>query len=131
MSFAQNIQPFVESELRAAAGLLDEGDAEAAFRHLESAHVLGQASTRWHTLVHVRMLQWAIRRRDLREAVGQLLRIVGAATKTAIGLVPHGNTGGANVSPFKVMPISDAHRDILARAAYQGDRDRNRSDQSR
>lgn len=29
----------------------------------------------------------------------------GAATKTAIGLVPQDNTGGANVSPFKRMPI--------------------------
>ncbi len=30
----------------------------------------------------------------------QVVRIGGAATKTAFGLVPHGNTGGANVSPF-------------------------------
>ncbi|MCH8531390.1 MAG: DUF3703 domain-containing protein [Saccharospirillum sp.] len=30
---------------------------------------------------------------------------MGVATKTAIGLVPQGNSGGANVSPFKRMPI--------------------------
>ncbi|MEQ8205246.1 MAG: DUF3703 domain-containing protein [Woeseia sp.] len=128
MSFSRNIQPFVESELHAAAGLLEQGEAEAAFKHLESAHVLGQASTRWHTLVHVRMLQWAIKRRDVREIAGQLLRIVGAATKTAIGLVPHGNTGGAKVNPFKAMPISEAHREILTRASIGSKGRRNRVD---
>jgi len=128
LSFSRNIQPFVETELLAAAGLMEQGEAEAAFKHLESAHVLGQASTRWHTLVHVRMLQWAIKRRDVREIVGQLLRIVGAATKTAIGLVPQGNTGGANVNPFKAMPISDAHREILTRATTGSKSRQNRAD---
>jgi hypothetical protein len=33
------------------------------------------------------------------------MRIVGAATKTPVGWLPHGNTGGANVSPFRPMPI--------------------------
>jgi hypothetical protein len=51
------------------------------------------------------MLLWAVRHRILREAAGQVLRIVGAATKTALGLVPNGNTGGSNISPFKPLPI--------------------------
>jgi hypothetical protein len=34
-----------------------------------------------------------------------LLRIVGAATKTPFGWVPSENTGGANVSPIKPLPI--------------------------
>jgi len=33
------------------------------------------------------------------------MRIVGAATKTPVGWLPHGNTGGANVSVFRPMPI--------------------------
>ena len=36
----------------------------------------------------------------------KLFGIVGAATKTFVGLVPHGNTGGANVSAFRRMPIA-------------------------
>jgi len=52
------------------------------------------------------MLVWAARNRSVREALGQVFRIVGAATKTALGLVPSGNTGGSNVSPFKKMPIA-------------------------
>lgn len=30
---------------------------------------------------------------------------LGVATKTAIGLVPQGNSGGADVSPFKRMRV--------------------------
>ena len=51
------------------------------------------------------MLLWGARQRRPRECVGQLLRLAGAATKTALGLVPHGNTGGANVSPFRRMHV--------------------------
>ena len=66
--------------------------------------------------VHVLMLIWAVRQRAPRELAGQLLRIAGAATKTALGWVPSGNTGGANVSPFKSLPIPTDLARILARA---------------
>jgi hypothetical protein len=62
------------------------------------------------------MLAWAVKQRDVGEALGQLLRIVGAATMTAFGLVPHGNTGGANVSPIKPMPIPHDLEAILLKA---------------
>lgn len=79
--------------------------AEQSFRHLERAHVLGQASTVQHVRVHLQMLRWALRHRVHREPAGQVLRIVGAATKTAFGWVPTGNTGGSNVSPITPMPV--------------------------
>jgi hypothetical protein len=41
---------------------------------------------------------------------------VGAATKTAFGLVPTGNTGGSNVSPIKPMPVPADLRIIIQRA---------------
>ena len=103
--FYNRIRPAVQSELDAAAREEQLGDAQAAFRHLERAHVLGQMSTEFHVRVHWLMLRWALRHRQPGEAVGQLTRIVGAATKTAIGWVPQGNTGGSNVSPFRQMPI--------------------------
>ncbi|MEO0574359.1 MAG: DUF3703 domain-containing protein [Pseudomonadota bacterium] len=113
MSFTSNVAPFVKRELSAANALMDEGRMAEAFKHLEDAHVLGQRSTKWHVLSHIRMLRWAIRNRQHREALGQLFRIVGAATKTVVGLVPTGNTGGSNVSPFKPMPLSERNREIL------------------
>jgi hypothetical protein len=103
--FADNIRPYVDAELAAAAL-----DPERGFSHLERAHVLGQASTREHVRVHWRMLSWALRHRDSREFFGQLLRLAGAATKTFIGMVPTGNTGGSNVSAIQPMPIDPEPR---------------------
>ncbi len=91
-------------------------DAASQFAHLERAHILSQYSTRDHVAVHMRMLRWAVRERDVREVAGQVVRIVGAATKTAIGLIPVGNTGGSNVSAIKPMPLPDDLAEIIARA---------------
>jgi hypothetical protein len=95
----------LDLELAAAAQAESDGDPHLAFRHLERAHILGQNSTWLHTQTHILMMHWGWRHPSSREVAGQLFRIVGAATKTAFGLVPAGNTGGANVSPFRRMPV--------------------------
>jgi len=102
-TFANNIRPFVSLEIAAAAAA--DGDS-ASFMRLERAHVLGQASTRDHVRVHFHMLVWALRHRRAREVSGQVFRLLGAATLTAIGMVPAGNTGGTNVSPFQKMAVA-------------------------
>lgn len=104
--FSGRIAPYVESELKSAGQAKSAEDTQLEFSHLERAHVIGQESTYWHVKVHVLMLLWAVRQHSVREVFGQLFRIVGAATKTPLGLLPQGNTGGANVSPFKKMPIA-------------------------
>jgi hypothetical protein len=104
-SFAARIRPHVDAELARADAAESRGEFAAAFNHLERAHVLGQSSTREHVRVHWLMLLWGIRRRSVGEVLGQVLRIVGAASKTALGLVPPGNTGGTNVSPVKPLPV--------------------------
>lgn len=103
--FVRHIRPSVSAELAAADAAEQAGDLARAYAHLERAHVLGQGSTREHVRVHLRMLQWGLRHRDRREVRGQMLRLVGAATKTAVGLVPTGNTGGSNISPFRRLPV--------------------------
>lgn len=107
LTFGSRIRASVEAELRAAHDADQAGDSLSAFRHLERAHVLGQRSTVLHVLVHMKMLAWGWRRRNRREVSGQVTRIIGAATKTWLGLIPQGNTGGANVSAFKSMAIPD------------------------
>jgi Protein of unknown function (DUF3703) len=104
-NFARNIRPHVNAELKAAIALSTQGQAQPAFTHLECAHVLGQESTVQHVRVHWRMLLWGVQQRNVKECLGQIFRIIGAATKTVFGLIPHGNTGGTNVSPFKPMPV--------------------------
>ncbi|MBR9814918.1 DUF3703 domain-containing protein [bacterium] len=107
MSFSEQIRPAVSRELALAKQAESSGCRGLSFKHLERAHVLGQASTSEHVRVHWAMFLWGLRRRDWREVIGQCIRMVGAATKTAVGLVPHGNTGGSNVRPWQRMPIAD------------------------
>lgn len=114
--FYQDIKPHVEQEITLAKLARSQGNADVEFSHLENAHVLGQASTYLHTKVHILMFCWAVRQANLKEGIGQIMRIVGAATKTAIGFIPAGNTGGTNVSPFKVLPVSPKFSAIIAKA---------------
>lgn len=83
---------------------LNAGDAAAAYTAFERAHVLGQPRTRTHVRSHLAFLHWAIRQRDAREIVGQVLRIAAAALFTWLWM-PRGNTGGARVSAFRPMPV--------------------------
>jgi hypothetical protein len=115
-TFSQRVGSYVEAELAKAKRAKSAGDIQQEFTHLERAHVLGQESTYWHVKVHVLMLVWATRNRSVRELVGQIFRIVGAVTKTVFGLVPQGNTGGANVSPFKKMPIEPELATLIQKA---------------
>ena len=119
-NFTKNLKPHVEAELALASRARVEDRPDVEFSHLENAHVIGQKSTRWHVKLHCLMLLWAVRQRNFRELFGQLPRIAGAATKTAFGWVPNGNTGGANVSPFKSMPIKAEHAEIIEKARNGG-----------
>lgn len=114
-TFGKRIAGAVAAELERSREMEAQGALAASFRHLERAHVLGQAATLHHVRVHVAMFRWALRHGRWSQARGQILRIVGAATKTAFGMLPHGNTGGANVSPFQAMAVPpDLARTIRA-----------------
>lgn len=115
-SFGARIRPQVDAELLAAKRADSNGDESASFHYLERAHVLGQTSTVEHVRVHVRMLGWGIRYRRPRESLGQIQRIIGAAIATPLRLIPHGNTGGSNVHPFRSMPVASDLADIIATA---------------
>lgn len=119
MSFARAIRSHVTQELARAALAEDRGDPERAFSHLERAHILGQPSTREHVRVHWAMLRWGLSQRRPREVSGQVFRIIGAATMTAIGLVPIGNTGGSNISAFKQLPVPPDLKELIEQARVQ------------
>lgn len=106
----------IVDEIDRAASAELRNDLAAAFHHLERAHVLGQTSTYEHTRVHWRMLKLGLKIRSAREIWGQVIRIIGAATKTPFGIYPTGNTGGANVWFFKRMPIPDDLQEILEKS---------------
>ena len=114
--FYENIKKHIDAEIETASGLLAAGNLESAFYHLERAHVLGQAITVEHTRVHWLMLKIGWRKKDVREIFGQIVRIIGASTKTPFGIYPTGNTGGANVWVFKPMPIPADLQKIINKA---------------
>ena len=122
-TFASRIGAHVQAELDAAAAAERRGNVASAFRHLERAHVLGQAATGQHVRVHLRMLRLAVRNRLAGEAVGQAWRIAAASLFTPIGRVPAGNTGGANVGGFRRLPVPQDLRRTLD-AARAGERER-------
>lgn len=95
-----------ESEMRAASDCYLSGRLDAAFRHLERAHVLGQRHVIPHVRAHWLMLKIGLARRAPAEVLGQTVRIVLGLLGSAIHVVPVGNTGGTDISMFKRLPIA-------------------------
>lgn len=103
-----------DKELAAAEAAASGGNIDRAFEHLERAHILSQRHTMKHVHVHWRMLRLGVSVGAWREVLGQVSRVVAAAVFSRIW-VPAGNTGRANVSALKPMPIPEDLRVILER----------------
>lgn len=103
------------NELRRAAVLMSDKSVkkEEVWRHLERAHILGQASPIRHTAVHVIMFSYAVLTRDIRECFGQMLRVVLAAPSSLFGFAPPGNSGRTKVGLFSPMPVPADIRKFL------------------
>lgn len=105
-----HINDFITAELAVAR------NADDPWTHLERAHI---ASQRWawpHTRVHAVMLTTAIRQRDPRETIGQLVRLTVAAPGSLTGRYPAGNTGRSTMALTHTAPIPDELDDLLERA---------------
>lgn len=103
----------IRSELDRAAAAEAQGDLARAWRALERAHVLSQPFAWPHVRVHAAMLRSGWKRRDPREVVGQLVRLLVAAPGTWLGRAPRGNTGGANVGILQTLPIPEDLQALL------------------
>lgn len=102
-----------QQELTRARELMRAGSYDAAFPHLERAHVLGQLYVWPHVLTHWLMLRVEVQRRAPLAVFGQAVRIVLGALGSAVGKVPVGNTGGSNVNMFAPMPIAPELQQLL------------------
>lgn len=107
-----------QSELAAAAKAAASVDTEVAMMHLSRAHIISQHYTIQHVRVHWLMLEIGVMRRDWHEVAGQLSRIVAASLFSRIW-VPIGNTGRANVSALKPMPVPDDIRDLFLQSGVR------------
>ncbi|MGV3629887.1 MAG: DUF3703 domain-containing protein [Bacteroidota bacterium] len=97
----------VLNELQLAKEAEKNAELNVAWNHLERAHILGQAWPYEHSKTHWKMLCFAFRRKNGKEIVGQLPRLILGGVKSFLGEIPVGNTGGVNVSPIKPMKIPD------------------------
>ncbi len=79
---------------------------EMSFYHLENAHILGQKHLYRHIASHYWMLIHGIKTKNIKEVFGQITRIIASVFFTNIW-VPKGNTGGANISPIKSIPVRE------------------------
>jgi hypothetical protein len=100
-------------ERAAARSARARGDEAGEWTHLERAHILSQPMPGPHVRTHLAMLAYGMRRRDGREVVGQVMRLVVAGPGSWTGRYPVGNTGGAGVSAFQPMPIPEDLRAVL------------------
>jgi len=110
------LNKFFQSELAQAETLFEQDNFFQSWQHLERAHILGQPYPYHHSLVHWRMLLFGIRTKNTREIIGQVPRLLVGGVKSFVGVVPVGNTGGANVPPLKAMPIPDELQKIIEQA---------------
>jgi Protein of unknown function (DUF3703) len=86
---------------------------DLCFVHLERAHVLAQRMTGRHTYVHWLMLVAGVRRRDYREVLGQVVRMLASVLFSRLW-VPRGNTGRARLSALKPMPVPEDLRHLFS-----------------
>ncbi|TMM11605.1 MAG: DUF3703 domain-containing protein [Actinobacteria bacterium] len=100
-------------ERAAARSARTRGDLSGEWSHLERANTLSQPMAGPHVRTHLAMLGCGLRRRDRREVLGQLLRLVVAGPGSWTGRYPVGNTGGADVSALQPMPVPDDLKAIL------------------
>jgi hypothetical protein len=106
------IQAWAE-ERDAARTARRRGDLAGEWGHLERAHILSQPMVVPHIRTHLAMVSCGFRRHDGREVSGQLLRLLLAGPGSITGRYPVGNTGGADVSPFRPMPVPEDLRAVL------------------
>ncbi|WP_374772632.1 DUF3703 domain-containing protein [Streptomyces sp. NBC_01310] len=98
------------------ATALASGPMPERWRAAERAHILSQPWPRAHTRTHAVMLRLAVRDRDLREVLGQLVRLAVAYPGSAAGKYPDGNTGRTRAGLTTPMPVPDDLAALLAGA---------------
>lgn len=91
-----------------------ESHCEKAVYHLGRAHIISQASWIHHLMVHFLMLSFSLKRRDLREVSGQLIRIFVTVPGHVVGKVPKGNIGWSTVGLTSEKELPDDLKKIIS-----------------
>ena len=112
-SMPDGLKVYYRKELENYRIEVSKANLHLAWKQLERAHIIGQSWFVQHTYVHWLMLRFGIRMKNKKEILGQLPRLLIGGVKSFVGKIPTGNTGGANVSPLRVMEIPEEIRNIM------------------
>ena len=109
----KQIKIHFDHEITSAKKLIQQRDYSNAFKHLERAHVLGQSYVIMHTISHYYMLLIGFKTFNIKEIIGQIVRLPLGVIGSAFNIIPVGNTGGSNVNPFKAMVVSQDLKKLM------------------
>lgn len=112
---SSSLQQSAQAQLQQAKQHYQAAEYQQAFAQLELAHLLGQRFLWLHLQTHWWMLKCGVRQQARAEVRGQLLRLLAVLPAYLLGWVPLGNTGGANVSALRPMPIPPEFRSLFPR----------------
>ena len=115
----KELVPYFDKELEDYKIHFKAGQLQRAWRHLERAHIIGQAYPFHHSYVHWKMLLFGIHIKDTREVIGQIPRLLIGGVKSFVGKIPVGNTGGADVPPLKPLPISEDLLEVFKKSGVR------------
>jgi hypothetical protein len=116
MKLPLGLRPYYEKELEEYWSNIKYCNFHVAWRHLERAHIIGQAYPLQHSQVHWIMLKFGFKIKNYKEVMGQIPRLLVGGVKSFVGKIPVGNTGGANVPPLRPMEIPSDLKQILKKA---------------
>jgi hypothetical protein len=111
----KTLKPFFDLELKKYHDQYRNGNLSIAWRHLERAHVIGQAYPFEHSYVHWKMLLFGFRIKSGKEIIGQIPRLLVGGVKSFVGKIPVGNTGGSNIPPLRSLPIEEDIQAIFSK----------------
>lgn len=92
------------------------GGYEDRWRWLMAGHIVGQIDFALHVHSHWLMLRFAASNLDLKDAAGQMFRLLLVPIGHALDRLPTGNMGRATVSAFLPMTLSPEMRQLVAQA---------------
>ncbi|MBL7764733.1 MAG: DUF3703 domain-containing protein [Chitinophagaceae bacterium] len=107
------IKNFIALEQQQYDEAFSNKNYEKAFSHLERIHIVSQPFAIAHTISHLRMLKFAILTFRPFEILVQIIYTLLGGLLSLIGLVPLGNTGGANAISKGNMEIPNDIQTII------------------
>lgn len=102
-----------ENEILKFKEALSNQSIKEGWTYLERAHVIGQFNWKKHFYVHILMIIYALRTKNIKEFMGQVPRLILTIPGSVLHKAPVGNVGTTRIGIFTTMPISDEIKKLI------------------